>query len=424
MDQRQALGIDISHWARAGGVNFAKAQQHIINGTYDFLIIKAGQGLRESDTFLEQRKGAEEKDIPHTTYYFLDPNRDLKQQAKHYVDLVGKGQPSYIVDVEYPYPESEGGRLPTRLELLSFLDELEMLTQKQPIIYSSREILHQVRFLSAAENYKLWIAWYPYDRSIYPHDKVQYNYFIDFLDDYAETRPRTVVGSNIAKNVLLWQFSEKGNGYHYIFNKRTADPRYPVGPKMADLNVSIQERDVFMQTMFGDISTIVIPPITEEVEGEEPAEPTYPNMKNQDMINLFLEASSINLYWQWIMDAQLESMAVPRENRDKFYTGPEIEDLPNLDDNEKDALLAAMTGAIDEVVDMTTYPEMGITNQDMINLFLAASSIDHYWQWIKDAQLEHMAIPEQNRNKPYTGPKVEDLPNLSQDKKDKILAEI
>jgi hypothetical protein len=35
-----------------------------------------------------------------------------------------------------------------------------------------------------------------------------------------------------------------------------------------------------------------------------------------------------------------------------------------------------------------------------------------------------MADPEQNRTKPYTGPKVEDLPNLSQDKKDKILAEM
>jgi hypothetical protein len=67
---------------------------------------------------------------------------------------------------------------------------------------------------------------------------------------------------------------------------------------------------------------------------------------------------------------------------------------------------------------------MGITNQDMINLFLATASINQYWQWIVDAQLEHMAVPQQNRTKPYTGPKVEDLPNLSQDQKDRILAEM
>jgi hypothetical protein len=67
---------------------------------------------------------------------------------------------------------------------------------------------------------------------------------------------------------------------------------------------------------------------------------------------------------------------------------------------------------------------MGITNQDMINFILAASSINEYWQWIVDAQLEHMATPQHNRTKPYTGPRIEDLPNLSADKKDKILTEM
>jgi GH25 family lysozyme M1 (1,4-beta-N-acetylmuramidase) len=130
MDKRQALGIDISHWSRTGGVNFEKVQQYVKDGTYDFLIIKAGQGLAESVTFLEQMKGAEQKGIPHTTYYFLDPTVDINKQAKHYVNLVGTEQPSYIVDVELPYPASEGGRLPTRIELLKFLGELERLTQK------------------------------------------------------------------------------------------------------------------------------------------------------------------------------------------------------------------------------------------------------------------------------------------------------
>jgi len=423
MAQRQAKGIDISAWARTGGVNFKKVQRQIKNGTYDFLIIKAGQGLVESATFLEQKKGAEEKNIPHTTYYFLDPNRNLAKQAKHYVDLVGQDAPSYIVDVELPYPESDGGRLPTRLELLSFLDELKVRIQKQPIIYSSIENLRQIRFLTAAKNYKLWIAWYPYDRSILPYEKLQYNYFTDFLDDYEDTRPQTVVGTNLGKNVLLWQFSEKGDGYSYIFNKRTADPEYPVGKEKADLNISMQERDIFMRSMFGDVPTIEVTD-TEEVEVEEPAGSTYPGMKNQDMIDLFLEASSINQYWQWILKAQLEYLAIPRENRNKKYTGPRIEDLPNLAEHEKDALLAALKGETQEAVDKATYPERGITNQDMINLFLAASSVDHYWQWIVDAQLEHMAFPEQNRNKLYMGPKVENLPNLSQDKKDKILAEM
>jgi GH25 family lysozyme M1 (1,4-beta-N-acetylmuramidase) len=340
MAQRQALGIDISHWSRTGGVNYEKVQKYVKEGTYDFLIIKAGQGLAESVLLIEQMKGAEQKGIPHTTYYFLDPNIDINKQAKHYVDLVGTEQPSYIVDVELPRSVSEGGRLPTRTELLQFLDELERLTQKQPIIYSRIQLLRLIRFLTAAKDYKLWIAQYLWDWSLLPQEKVFYRFFSDFLDDYAGTLPPSIRGTNLKKNVLLWQFSEKGDGYHYIFNKRTADPRFTVGKKSADLNVSIQERDIFMQTMFGDTPPPDITEVEEE-EHEEPAESTYPDMKNQDMINLFLRASSDILYWQWIVEAQLEYMATPRENRDKLYTGPKIEDLPGLEHDEKNALLKA-----------------------------------------------------------------------------------
>ena len=100
MTQRQALGIDINNWARIGGVNFNLAQQQIMKGTYDFLIIKAGLGLNKSVTFEEQRTGVEAKSIPYSTYFFPDANTDINQQAKFYVDLVGTDQPSYIVDVE------------------------------------------------------------------------------------------------------------------------------------------------------------------------------------------------------------------------------------------------------------------------------------------------------------------------------------
>jgi hypothetical protein len=351
MTQRQALGIDISHWARTGGVNFEKVQQHIMNGSYDFLIIKAGQGLGESVTFEEQRKGAEGKNIPYSTYYFLDANRNLKKQAQHYVDLVGVNQTSYFVDVELPYPREDGGRLPTRNELIQFLNELEKLTNKRPVIYSSIRVLRQVRFLTAAKGYKLWIAQYPWDASLLPHKIELYRYFQDFLDDYANQLPFTVPGTGLSENVILWQFTGRGDGPHYIFNERTAHPRFKVGKKNADLNVSMQERDVFMKTIFGDtpqvdteVDTEVDIDVTEPEE--EAIEATYPGLTNQDMINLFLKASSTNEYWEWIVDAQLEYLAVPRENRAKIYAGPKIEDLPNLEEFEKDALLAAGGGII------------------------------------------------------------------------------
>jgi hypothetical protein len=58
------------------------------------------------------------------------------------------------------------------------------------------------------------------------------------------------------------------------------------------------------------------------------------------MINLFLKAFSTDEYWKCILDAQLEYLAVPRENRDKVYTGPKIGDLPGLTNDEKGVLLS------------------------------------------------------------------------------------
>ena len=69
----------------------------------------------------------------------------------------------------------------------------------------------------------------------------------------------------------------------------------------------------------------------------------------------------------------------------------------------------------------------GMTNQDMIDLIyrVSQSSGKHYWNhWIKTAGLEYLAVPETNRAKPYTGPKIEDLPGLTDAEKNSMLAAI
>jgi len=191
--------------------------------------------------------------------------------------------------------------------------------------------------------------WYNASPNIEPQisDQLAVGYFRDFLDDYANQLPFTVPGTGLSENVILWQFTGRGDGPHYIFNERTAHPRFKVGKKNADLNVSMQERDVFMKTIIGDTPQVDTEVDIDVTEPEEEAiEATYPGLTNQDMINLFLKASSTNEYWEWIVDAQLEYLAVPRENRAKIYAGPKIEDLPNLEEFEKDALLAAGGGLI------------------------------------------------------------------------------
>ena len=349
MTDRQAFGIDINEYARTGGINYGLVKTHLQAGIYDFLILKAGLGKWPNKIYAEQKQKVEEHGIPYGTYHFLDPRDDMRLQAQKYVEWVGK-QPFYIIDIESP---QAGVRLPTKAEILTNIKELERLTQQQPVIYSSKQILKSIGFMSEASQFRLWIAMYPYDASK-PSKRLPYRYFSDFARDYAGTLPASVVGNELEKNTILWQFSAKGDGPYYIYNQQTADPVYRGGMKDADLNVSIQSRDVFMKSMFGSVSPVESG--TQQPSGGTQQPPggttppaqgprvTYPGMTNQQMIDIIYKAAKpfTSEPWGWIVRAGLEYMAIPAENRAKPYTGPRVEDFPNMLDEEKVAILAAM----------------------------------------------------------------------------------
>jgi GH25 family lysozyme M1 (1,4-beta-N-acetylmuramidase) len=425
MAERQALGVDINEYSRTGGDNFDLVKEHIQNGVYDFLIIKAGGGTVRGAIFDEQRENAERFGILYATYHFPLPNQDMRAQARRYVDWVGTQQPAYILDIERP---REGPRPPNKAEMRTMIDEMEHLTGKQPVIYSRMGILQEIGFVDEARQYRLWMAQYMYDRSHLPAEQVQYRYFHDFTRDFAWSLPQSVLNTALEENVILWQFSEKGQGPYYVYNRHTQDPEYPTGKKSADLNISIKGRDEFLRRLFGEV-----PAVREEVEGEgegrgRRTKPPYPGMINQEMINLIFTAArpfTDDPWMDWIVPADLEFLAVPPENRSKPYPGPKIEALPNLTKEEKSAILALKDGQSRRVRGVATYP--GKTNQDMINLFFRASipfTDDPWTDWVMRANLEYLAIPNENRGEPYTGPRIEDLPNLTDAEKEALLANL
>jgi GH25 family lysozyme M1 (1,4-beta-N-acetylmuramidase) len=340
MSERQALGIDIHEYSRTGGINYSRVKDFVQAGIYDFLIIKAGLGFRESSLWKEQKKNVEAINVPYVTYHFVDPDRDEKKQISKYIDRVGKDQPNYILDVEIPY---RNGRLPTRDELLICCHEVQRLTGKLPIIYSTMGILDRIGFRNEARKYKLWIAVY---KRMKTDRRYFYRKFDQFVRDYAWTSPSTVRGTGLEKNVVLWQFTEKGDGRYYIFSARTKHPRWKVGAREADLNISIKKREIFMQSMFGDN------PVTVDHRGgstvvdiQPPPGPPYPGKRNQDMINWIFRAAKpfTNDPWiDWVVRAGLSDLAIPAANRNKPYMGPRIEDLPIFSEAEKAAILAAM----------------------------------------------------------------------------------
>jgi GH25 family lysozyme M1 (1,4-beta-N-acetylmuramidase) len=429
MKERQAFGIDINEWSRVGGVNYQLAKQHYQNGVYDFLIIKAGLGLFKSPLFEEQRRNTSLMDIPFSTYHLPDPRLEMREQARKYVDWLGTEEPSYIVDVESP---TRGVRPPNREELLRFIDELVKLTKKQPVIYTRMNVLQEIGFINDARQYHLWIAQYPFDRSQLPANRSQYLYFHDFTRDYEWKLPHSVQGSGVLDNVILWQFSEKGAGPYYIYNRTTADPKFTRGMEAADLNISTKGRDELMRILFG--AALAAEPHKENNKGNETettngavvevGPPPYPGMTNQELINFIYKAArpfTRDPWGDWIVRADLEHLALIPGNRENIYTGKRIEALPGLTDQEKSVILAVMN--LETEPAGPTYP--GITNQDMINMiFKAARSFtpDPWKDWVLRGGLEFLAVPDENRGKPYMGPRIENIPNLKKEEKAALLA--
>jgi hypothetical protein len=74
--------------------------------------------------------------------------------------------------------------------------------------------------------------------------------------------------------------------------------------------------------------------------------PTY-NLTNQKMINIFYTAGGkLDIPgWMLIERAGLTSLAIPNSNRQLMYTGPKIEDIPSLNDHEKDVILSLLGSA-------------------------------------------------------------------------------
>jgi GH25 family lysozyme M1 (1,4-beta-N-acetylmuramidase) len=425
MNGRQAFGIDINEYSRVGGVNYELVKQHFHNGVYDFLIIKAGLGLFKSPLLDEQVQKAADQGIPFSTYHLPDPRQEMREQARRYVNWLGVEQPSYIVDLESP---SRGVRPPNRDELLRFIDELEKLTQKQPLIYTRMNLLTEIGLLRDAKDYYLWIAQYPFNRLLLPGNRVQYLYFHDFLRDYEWKMPPSVRGSGVEDKVVLWQFSEKGAGPYYVYNLLTADPKFTRGMEAADLNISTIGREDFLKVLFGSVPEGHNSKVEDEEEhtvlpvrvDKDP----YPGLTNQDMINYIYKAArpfTKNPWGDWIVRANLEHLALVPENREKPYGGPKVEELPGLTIQEIEAVLAAMNSELP--VRTPTYP--GLKNQDIINLIFKAAAAftpDPWKDWILRAGLEFLAVPDENRGKPYTGPRIENLLNLGKEEKKAILA--
>lgn len=154
-------GIDVSHWD--GTVDWTQVK----GAGRVFGIAKATQGTYFQDNqFAANWAAMKSAGVIRGAYHFLDYVDDPVQQADYFVNRLNQagglqpGDLPPVLDVE-DVPQSGGGYETIDISVvLPWLERVECLTGKKPIIYSSARIMDPENPPSALAGYPLWVANY------------------------------------------------------------------------------------------------------------------------------------------------------------------------------------------------------------------------------------------------------------------------
>lgn len=245
----QAKVIDIHKYYRRGGVDWQKIRENGI----DAVIISAGVGMSSNPLLQEQIDGAVNNNVPFMTYHIPSPSFSMIDQVDFYLDLYGVRSAWTSVDVEPPGP---GYRCINADETLTYIRRISAKTGRDPLIYSNpKYIVEALRTPLWLVAYKLWLAQWLYE---YWWLRRKYTLFDNFLDKQGQKLPPFIRGKPFQSNTILWQFSDKGIAQKYCASQTTLDPKYPLGIRDADLNVSVIDKADFLDLL--DVNFIPPPP--------------------------------------------------------------------------------------------------------------------------------------------------------------------
>ncbi len=150
-----ATGFDISHYQ--GNVDFLKAKQAGIK----FAFVKCTEGTVVDSTFATYWAQAKAQNLLRGPYHFFRFSVDVTQQANAFANAIKNdlGELRPVVDIE------DTATTPTVSPaiVLSFLQKVEQLTGRKPMIYTAAWYWNNTRFggpVSWAKTYDLWVANY------------------------------------------------------------------------------------------------------------------------------------------------------------------------------------------------------------------------------------------------------------------------
>jgi len=193
---RKIIGPDVSFYqdepGTPQGINFVR-----MNQASDFVVVRAGQGIREDSDFRDNWRRAKEAGLPRGSYWFYDSRADPKQQAELWVRLLGNdmGELPLFADLEEAY----GGEFRGWENWRQFLDRLKSLVgQKEIGIYTA---------------YYYWLANAP-NPATHPNDLEYFHRYPLWIANYGVPEPQ-VPKPWTANEWLFWQFTSTGDGLFY-----------------------------------------------------------------------------------------------------------------------------------------------------------------------------------------------------------------
>jgi GH25 family lysozyme M1 (1,4-beta-N-acetylmuramidase) len=140
-------GIDISHHNKYNLPKFSM---------FDFIIMKATEGISFVDPCLKQYISMLKKDQLYGFYHFARPERNrAKEEAKNFINTIGIDGENAMLVLDW-----EGQALRQPIEwALEWLNEVEKAYGKKPLIYCSSWYTKKCRLL-LQNDIGLWVAHY------------------------------------------------------------------------------------------------------------------------------------------------------------------------------------------------------------------------------------------------------------------------
>ena len=167
---KSPLVLDVSSWK--GMINW-----NDVHPRPDLVVCQASAGLQErDDLFPVYWNNLKYSQIKRGAYHIFDPNIDGQKQTRNYLDVVedaggfDEGCISPILDSTNL--QCNPRKTPVEKRIRQCLDEMEIYTNRTPVFLISRRYWSFLKdrkgnYPDWANNYHLWIPWYPSDPSIY-----------------------------------------------------------------------------------------------------------------------------------------------------------------------------------------------------------------------------------------------------------------